>query len=83
MKSLLLLGDSIRAGYDRSVKRSLEGKANVIFPEESHSDPVHYYTPMATEAFTKQVLSCVAPALGIDEPIEYAEEMYVGKPVGR
>ncbi len=32
-------------------------------PEEAHSDPVHYYTPMGTEAFTNQVLSYVLPAL--------------------
>ena len=35
MKTLLLLGDSIRRGYDKSVRRSLEGRANVIFPEEN------------------------------------------------
>ena len=51
-------------------------------PETAHSDPVHYYTPMGTEAFTKQVLSFVAPALGIDEPIEYREDMYRNKPIG-
>ena len=51
-------------------------------PETAHSDSVHYYTPMGTEAFTKQVLSFVVPALGIDEPVEYVEDMYQGKPVG-
>ena len=35
MKNLLLIGDSIRRGYDTSVKKTLEGKANVIFPEEN------------------------------------------------
>ena len=35
MKNLLLIGDSIRMGYDKSVKKTLEGKANVIFPEEN------------------------------------------------
>ena len=35
MKNLLLIGDSIRMGYDKSVKRTLDGKANVIFPEEN------------------------------------------------
>lgn len=35
MKNLLILGDSIRRGYDKSVKKSLEGKANVFFPEEN------------------------------------------------
>ena len=35
MKKLLLVGDSIRMGYDKSVKKTLEGKADVIFPEEN------------------------------------------------
>ena len=35
MKNVLLIGDSIRMGYDKSVKRALEGKANVYFPEEN------------------------------------------------
>ena len=35
MKNILLVGDSIRIGYDKSVKESLEGKANVYFPEEN------------------------------------------------
>ncbi|MBR5586851.1 MAG: SGNH/GDSL hydrolase family protein [Clostridia bacterium] len=208
MKNLVLMGDSIRRGYDKSVRKSLEGKANVIFPEENcrfasyllryfheylgelngedidvvhwnaglwdclrlfeeephtpvevytyyidrlcirikkvcpnarvifatstkvisekmgknfkryneeiekynaaaveivkkhgfevndlyavsqtlsedfHSDAVHYYTPEGTEVFTKQVLSYVVPALGIDEEIEYREDMYTSKPVG-
>jgi len=208
MKNLLLIGDSIRMGYDKSVKRTLDGKANVIFPEENcrfasyvlryfheylgeykgeeidvihwnaglwdclrlfeeephtpinvyeyyidricvrikkicpnakvifatstrvlsekmstdfkryneeiekynevavnvvkkygfeindlyavsatlseeaHSDPVHYYTSIGTEVFTNKVLSIVVPALGINEAIEYREEMYTDKPIG-
>ena len=35
MKNILLLGDSIRIGYDKSVKKSLEGIANVYFPEDN------------------------------------------------
>ncbi len=35
MKKVLLLGDSIRMGYDKAVKRSLEGKAEVYFPQEN------------------------------------------------
>lgn len=35
MKNVLLVGDSIRAGYDKAVKRTLEGLANVFFPEEN------------------------------------------------
>ena len=56
--------------------------ASVALPAEAHSDAVHYYTPMGTEAFTKQVLSYVAPALGIAEELEYREDMYINKPIG-
>lgn len=34
MKNILLLGDSIRMGYDKSVRKTLEGKANVYFPSD-------------------------------------------------
>lgn len=51
-------------------------------PENAHSDPVHYYTPVGTEAFTNQVLSCIVPALGINDEIKYREEMHTDKPIG-
>ena len=35
MKNVLLIGDSIRMGYDKQVKKALEGKASVIFPEDN------------------------------------------------
>ncbi len=35
MKNVLILGDSIRMGYDKSIKKSLEGIANVRYPEEN------------------------------------------------
>lgn len=35
MKKVLLLGDSIRMGYDKAVKKTLEGKAEVYFPNEN------------------------------------------------
>ena len=35
MKNILLIGDSIRMGYDKTVKKTLEGKANVAFPDEN------------------------------------------------
>jgi hypothetical protein len=35
MKNLLLLGDSIRMGYDSFVKEKLAGKMNVYFPEDN------------------------------------------------
>ena len=51
-------------------------------PEEAHSDAVHYYTPMGTEAFTNQVLSVVAPELGLSEVPQYREELHTDAPVG-
>ena len=55
---------------------------SVGLPDEAHSDPVHYYTPMGTEAFTNAVLSYILSALEIDEEIAYKEELYTDKPIG-
>ncbi len=35
MKNILLIGDSIRIGYDKSVKSTLSDIANVYFPEDN------------------------------------------------
>ncbi len=35
MKNLLLIGDSIRMGYDKSVKATLDGRVNVFYPAEN------------------------------------------------
>ncbi len=35
MKNILLIGDSIRMGYDKAVKKTLDGIANVYFPDEN------------------------------------------------
>lgn len=35
MKNVLLIGDSIRMGYDKAIKETLENEANVCFPEEN------------------------------------------------
>lgn len=35
MKNVLLIGDSIRMGYDKAVKTALEGRANVVFTEDN------------------------------------------------
>ena len=51
-------------------------------PEEAHSDATHYYTPLGTEAFSKQVLSCVVPALGIEEEVKYCEVLHTAKAFG-
>ncbi len=56
--------------------------ASISLPEEAHSDPVHYYTPLGTKVFTEQVLSYLLPALGIDKKIEYNESLYTDKPIG-
>lgn len=84
--------------YNEEIEKYNEAAVNVVkkhgfkindlyavsasLPEEAHSDPVHYYTPMGTEAFTNQLLSCVLPELGIDEVLEYREEMYTDKSIG-
>lgn len=35
MKKILLIGDSIRMGYDKAIKKTLDGRAKVYFPEEN------------------------------------------------
>ncbi len=50
---------------------------SISLPENAHSDPTHYYTSVGTEAFTKQVLSYVVPALEIDEEINYTEVLHI------
>lgn len=49
---------------------------------EAHSDTVHYYTSIGTEAFTNQVLKYALHALEIDEELCYKEDMYTDKPIG-
>ncbi|MBO5177771.1 MAG: hypothetical protein J6C07_09965 [Lachnospiraceae bacterium] len=56
--------------------------ASLSLPADAHSDEVHFYTPMGTRVFTEQVLSYILPALGIDEKVEYMEELYTDKPSG-
>ncbi len=51
-------------------------------PHEAHSDPVHYYTPVGTEAFANAVLSYIVPHIDITEKIAYKEELYTDKPIG-
>ena len=35
MKNVLLIGDSIRLGYDKSVRKTMEHEVNVYFPEDN------------------------------------------------
>ena len=55
---------------------------SVALPAEAHSDAVHYNTPIGTKIFTEQVLSYLLPTLGIDEKMEYKEELYTDEPIG-
>ena len=56
--------------------------ASKDLPDEAHSDPVHYYTPIGTEKFTKQVLTHLSKALELDKIPEYKEIIHVKKPIG-
>ena len=51
-------------------------------PPEAHSDAVHYYTPMGTEAFANKVISHLLPALGVQEKVVYKEALHTDKPIG-
>jgi len=51
-------------------------------PDEAHSDTVHYYTSMGTEALTKPVLAALAPYLGAAGEIPYREVLHVEDPIG-
>lgn len=55
---------------------------SVTLTENAHSDPVHYYTSVGTEAFANKVLEHIVPALGITEEIIYKEELYTDEPIG-
>ncbi len=55
---------------------------STALPEAAHSDAVHYYTPIGTEAFTNQVVSCIAKALEIENVPTYSEILYTDKPIG-
>jgi protein involved in sex pheromone biosynthesis len=51
-------------------------------PEEAHSDAVHYYTSIGTEAFTKQVLTYLSDALELSEVPKYKEVVNTDSPIG-
>lgn len=51
-------------------------------PEAAHSDPVHYYTPEGTEAFTNQVLHYLAEAMELQDIPTYQEQLYTDAPIG-
>lgn len=56
MKKVLLIGDSIRMGYDKYVKSALEGVAEVYYPDEN-SRFVQYVLRYASNWKTKLELS--------------------------
>ena len=49
---------------------------SLTLPRETHSDSVHYYTSLGTEALTKQTLSYIASALELERAPRYVEELY-------
>lgn len=55
MKTLLLLGDSIRAGYDKSVQKSIGERANVIFPEDNNRFASYFLRHMHEWAGSGQI----------------------------
>lgn len=55
---------------------------SATLPEEAHSDAVHYYTPLGTEAFANAVLSHVLAALELEKEIVYKEELHTDEPIG-
>ncbi|MBE6732333.1 MAG: hypothetical protein E7564_11655 [Ruminococcaceae bacterium] len=55
---------------------------SAALPESAHSDAVHYYTAVGTEAFTNKVLSHIVPYLDIEGEIIYKEDLYTDEPVG-
>lgn len=60
MKKILLIGDSIRMGYDKYVKLAFEGEAEVYYP-----DLTHPYTAGGAKLLTEQVVSVIEKALDI------------------
>lgn len=48
MKKILLIGDSIRQGYDKYVKMSFDGEAEVLFPEENCRFSVYILRDLST-----------------------------------
>ena len=55
---------------------------SAMLPESTHSDPVHYYTPEGTEAFTNQVLHYLAEAMELQDIPTYQEQLYTDEPIG-
>lgn len=55
---------------------------SAVLPAEAHSDAVHYYTPMGTEAFTKQVVQQICAAADLPIPTVYQEKLYEDEPIG-
>ncbi len=53
MRNVLLFGDSIRQGYDKSARKTLEGIANVYFPEENCKFAAELLRLLAEEKFVE------------------------------
>jgi len=55
---------------------------STMLPEEAHSDAVHYYTPVGTEAFTKEVVQKICSIADLPIPAAYQEKLYEDEPIG-
>lgn len=69
--------EAYNAAAAETVKRYGHGindlyAVSALLPEEAHSDPVHYYTPLGAEAFANRVLDCISQGLGLDEAPVYS-----------
>ena len=76
MKNILLIGDSIRMGYDKAVKKSFEGIANVVFPEDNcrfASYVLRYF---------HEYTALIAEFLNLEKIPTYSEVLYTDKPIG-
>ena len=86
MKKVALIGDSIRAGYDKYVKKAIEiiksnhGEINDLYslvkdcPKDYYSDLVHLYTKQGTQLITEQDIRVIEESLLIKaKKLNYSE----------
>lgn len=80
MKKILLIGDSIRQGYDKYVKMAFEGEAEVFFPEENCRFTVYVLRDIVTwksRFKLDETLDCIHWNAGLWDDLIW----YDGKPL--
>lgn len=68
MKKILLIGDSIRLGYDKYIKMAFEDVAEVYYPAENSRFVMYVYRRLhewKNELQCGQVIKCLEESLGI------------------